>query len=78
MKADVGRIRIDVISGVEGPSLYLNDRRIAGPKPWGGGAAIHSWTVDLADFEKQMKLVRDRAIDPSFWTNPADDGGLGK
>lgn len=28
-------ITIKYVSGVEGNSIYLNDTRIAGPKPWG-------------------------------------------
>lgn len=28
-------ITIKCVSGVEGDSIYLNDTRIAGPKPWG-------------------------------------------
>lgn len=34
---------IEVVSGVAGPSLYVNDYRIAGEKPWGGGRTTHSW-----------------------------------
>ena len=32
--------------GVEGNSIYLNDYRILGPKPWGGGTTIEEWDVD--------------------------------
>lgn len=35
--------KFEVISGVEGCCLALDDTRIAGPKPWGGGTAIHAW-----------------------------------
>lgn len=38
--------RFDVIQGVEGCCLSLDDTRIAGPKPWGGGKVIHSWETD--------------------------------
>lgn len=39
--------RFEVIRGVEGPCLTLDDIRIAGPKAWGGGTVIHAWdTVD--------------------------------
>lgn len=44
-----------VVSGVEGPSLYLNDYRIAGPKPWGGGTAKHEWKVDRADLKQAVE-----------------------
>lgn len=40
--------------GVEGPSVYLNDFRIAGPKPWGGGKTLARWTVSKADLLKAI------------------------
>lgn len=36
----------EVIRGPEGCCLALNDTRIAGPKPWGGGKVIHAWEAD--------------------------------
>lgn len=36
----------EVIRGPEGCCLALDDVRIAGPKPWGGGRVIHSWDTD--------------------------------
>jgi hypothetical protein len=33
-------VSILVVNGVEGPSVYINDYRVAGPKPWGGGSAV--------------------------------------
>ena len=35
--------KFEVIRGVEGCCLALDDTRIAGPKPWGGGEVIHVW-----------------------------------
>ena len=37
------------VAGVEGPSIYLNDYRIAGPKPWGGGKVVNTWKVREED-----------------------------
>ena len=34
---------IQVVGGPAGPSLYLDDYRIAGPKPWGGGTVLHEF-----------------------------------
>ena len=42
----------EVIRGVEGCCLALDDTRIAGPKPWGGGTVIHAWETD-----KEYKAV---------------------
>lgn len=36
----------EVIHGVEGYCLALDDTRIAGPKPWGGGTVTQSWETD--------------------------------
>ena len=38
--------KFEVIRGVEGCCLALDDTRIAGPKPWGGGTVIHAWEID--------------------------------
>ena len=38
--------KFEVIRGVEGCCLALDDTRIAGPKPWGGGMVIHAWETD--------------------------------
>lgn len=29
-----------LVQGVEGLALYINNYRVAGPKPWGGGTAV--------------------------------------
>lgn len=44
--------KFEVIRGVEGCCLALDDTRIAGPKPWGGGSVIHAWETD-----KEYKAV---------------------
>jgi hypothetical protein len=47
-------IEIEVVSGVEGPSIYIAGFRIAGPKPWGGGRIIHKWRADPSDFRRAL------------------------
>lgn len=37
------KIPIMHCAGVEGPSLYINNYRVCGPKPWGGGKVIKEW-----------------------------------
>ena len=39
------KVKIEVVDGVGGFSLYINDTRIAGPKPLGGGRAVASFCV---------------------------------
>ena len=45
-----GWISIKVVAGVEGDSLYVNDYRCAGPKPWGGGAMKWEKNVRATEF----------------------------
>lgn len=49
-------LTIEVISGVEGCCIAVDDNRIAGPKPWGGGHVINHWTV--VD-KRNIKILRD-------------------
>lgn len=53
-----GFVMVEVVNGVEGPSLYVGDKssgyRIAGPKPWGGGRTIHRFTVNVDELRKQL------------------------
>lgn len=42
---------VTIIKGVEGLAVYVNDYRIAGPKPWGGGTIVKEWTVQRRDLD---------------------------
>lgn len=44
--ATTDKVKIEIVSGVGGYSVYINDTRVAGPKPWGGGTCVKSWLVD--------------------------------
>ncbi len=50
-------LKIDYVQGVEGNSLYLNDRRIAGNKPWGGGKIIKTWNLSSLDAENMLEVL---------------------
>jgi hypothetical protein len=53
-------VTVTVVTGVEGRSLYVNDYRVLGPKPWGGGAILQEWEVDrdvLLDDLKKAGVV---------------------
>ena len=43
------RIVFEVVSGCEGPCLLMDDLRIAGPKPWGGGHVEHRFSARPKD-----------------------------
>lgn len=63
----------ELVRGVEGDCLVLDDTRICGPKPWGGGRVIKTFHTDgiyevinkdehhklLAENAKLRELVRD-------------------
>jgi len=48
-------MKLLLVSGVEGPSVYLNDYRIAGPKPWGGGTIQREWNVERENVERALE-----------------------
>jgi hypothetical protein len=54
---DMEIVQIEVVSGVEGPSLYLDQYRFAGNKPWGGGKIIHSWKVTAKDLRESLRHI---------------------
>jgi hypothetical protein len=42
------RTDVKVVGGPEGYSVYVNDYRVAGPKPWGGGQIVmHKQITDV-------------------------------
>jgi len=45
----VDKIEVAVVNGVEGLSLYVGEKRVAGPKPWGGGKTLKTWLVPKTD-----------------------------
>ena len=53
-------MKLTIISGVAGPSVYLNDSRIAGEKPWGGGHVVQEWTIDPEDIERALMTPDER------------------
>jgi hypothetical protein len=50
-----GRVRVDIVKGVEGLAIYINDFRIVGPKPWGGGKIVHTFVADVKDIKEAIK-----------------------
>jgi len=50
------KIKIELVSGVEGNSIYLNDTRICGSKPWGGGSVIKKWTTSIWEIERALGI----------------------
>jgi hypothetical protein len=46
---------VEVIGGVEGPCLAINNYRVAGPKPWGGGTVQRKWRAKGKDLLTAMQ-----------------------
>lgn len=53
-KLNPGWVEIAIVTGVEGDSLYVNEHRCAGPKPWGGGSVKWTKNVRAEDFLKHV------------------------
>lgn len=58
-------MKVELVEGVEGYCLCVNDIRIAGPKPWGGGKVVKTWCLterqvyELLDLcNKQIEKIR--------------------
>jgi len=59
MKNDVV---IEIIRGVEGDCVAINDFRVAGPKPWGGGRVIARFKTTKDKIEEAMR--KNETSDP--------------
>ena len=58
------------VSGVEGPSIYVNNYRVAGNKPWGGGSIVAKWIATPRDFLTALGLPSsDQATAPLIAEN---------
>ena len=52
-------ICIDEVKGCEGNCITMNDYRVAGPKPWGGGIVVKNWVADVDDV---IMALRDNDV----------------
>lgn len=43
--------------------LYLDNYRVVGGKPWGGGHAVYSWKVRVAQLQQLLSDARERGDD---------------
>lgn len=53
----------EIVRGVEGDCLVLDDTRICGPKPWGGGHVINTFRTDgiyeVIDKDEYRKMLAE-------------------
>jgi hypothetical protein len=47
-------VEICITEGGGGMQVYVNDLRIAGNKPWGGGTVIKTYNVKRSTFERDI------------------------
>lgn len=52
-------VSVLLMNGVEGQSVYVNDYRVAGPKPWGGGQIVREWTAQRADLLRALGITEE-------------------
>jgi hypothetical protein len=55
-------MKLSIVHGVEGHSVYLNGYRIAGPKPWGGGTTVKEFEIEEADVRTALLLARPMSV----------------
>lgn len=51
-------MEIEIVQGVEGRCVSVNNTRIVGNKPWGGGTVIDSWKCSNNDIEMLYSIVK--------------------
>lgn len=56
------RLCLEMVEGVQGPALYLENYRIAGPKPWGGGKTVRSWKVRRQDIDEALRHLTPASV----------------
>lgn len=66
-------VNILFCQGVEGKSVYINDTRVSGSKPWGGGKTLAEFNPSLADVRAAL---RDKSpTKAQFWRRVAKLAG---
>jgi hypothetical protein len=48
-------VDVYIVQGPEGPCLAIDDRRVAGPKPWGGGTVSVRFKVPVEQIREALK-----------------------
>ena len=54
-------IEIIYVKGPVGNSLYIDNFRVAGPKPWAGGQVISKWQIPLKDILSALPKCKDES-----------------
>ena len=52
-------MRLEIVEANGGKSVYLNDERICGSKPWGGGTCTFAQDVDIDALQRLIDYERE-------------------
>lgn len=55
MKKNRKEVKIEIVSNQTGGCVVINNYRVAGGKPWGGGTILKSWKCDVRDILDAIK-----------------------
>jgi hypothetical protein len=58
------KVKLEIISSDEGRSVYLNETRIAGPKPCGGGEVVLTKWIEKAEVLEALESDCGDVLEP--------------
>lgn len=58
-----GWVYCTLVSGVEGNALYINDIRVVGPKPWGGGQVVWERAVRVSSLRESLRAALPESLE---------------
>ena len=69
------KVKIEIVDGPGGYSLYINDTRVAGPKPLGGGRLVKAFGVKADELISLLDAQRCEWKDDGYGDYAAQCGG---
>lgn len=66
-------VKIELVNGCEGKSIYIDDYRVAGSKPWGGGNTEKVWTAKRSNILRALGIEIMRVDFEEGYTNSDGD-----
>ena len=55
---DKKHLIVEQVRGCEGDCLVMDENRVAGPKPWGGGRVVKKWLLDRRQVQEIVKICK--------------------
>jgi hypothetical protein len=59
-------VKIEVVRGVGGNCLLLNDYRVCGPEPTGGGTVIETFSVDFDNIKTALDIEENASLKEKY------------